>query len=88
MKAFLVTGVAGLVIIGGLAIVPNVQESIKETVEIEKIVTPDWAQDEEAVQAAKDVIRRKELKAENEEIQKQIDALEIRQAEIEQELGF
>lgn len=76
------------VVIGGMTFVPNVQESVKQTVEIEKEVTPEWAQDPDAVKAAQDVIRRKELEAENAEIQKQIEALEIRQAEIEKELGF
>lgn len=40
-------------------------EIVKETVEVH----PDWAQDEDAVQAAKDVIRKKELEAELSQLQ-------------------
>lgn len=87
MKAILILGGLGLAIIGGLYLVPNVHDSVKEIVEVEKIVTPDWAQDEEAVKAAKDVIRKKELTAENDELQRQIDELKTKQAEVQKELG-
>lgn len=49
---------------------------------------PEWAQDEEAVQAAQDVIKRKEQEAELHDVQSQIDALEAREAELEKELGL
>jgi molecular chaperone GrpE (heat shock protein) len=38
----------------------------KEVVEVE--VTPDWAKDEDAVKAAQDVIRKKELEAQLESL--------------------
>lgn len=88
MKALLTLGGLAVLVIGGMTFIPSVSETVSNTIEIEKIVTPDWATDEQAVEAAKAVIRRKELTAENEEIQIQIDLLEKRQAEIEKELGF
>lgn len=44
MKAILVTGVTGLVIIGGLHFAPSVQDSVKETIEVEKITEVDVLQ--------------------------------------------
>lgn len=43
---------------------------------------------EEAEKAKADVLRRKELEKESQELSEQIKALEARQAEIEKELGF
>lgn len=91
MKALLVAGLVG-VIIGGITyfsqlpkgpieyIAPQV---VTETVE----VTPDWAQDADAVKAAQDVIRKKELEAELQNLAGERDALSARIAEIEKELG-
>lgn len=42
---------------------------------IEKEVAPEWATDEEAVKAAQDVINRKKLEAQLDEVQSKIDNL-------------
>jgi hypothetical protein len=41
MKAILVTGVTGLVIIGGMTLVPNGTEYLKQTVEVETQIEVD-----------------------------------------------
>jgi len=56
------------------------------TTEVVKEVTPDWASDEEAVQAAKDVIRKKELQAELETLDAEIKALQERRKAVTGEL--
>lgn len=58
-----------------------------ETTEVIKEVTPEWASDEDAVQAAQDVIRRKELEAELAGLEEENAAIEARMTEIEKELG-
>lgn len=55
---------------------------------VQEVALPDWADDEEAVQAAKDVIRKKELQAELEAVTVEITDLEERKAAIEKELGL
>lgn len=64
-----------------------------ETVQVEQVATSteptypaEWL--EEAEQAKAEVLRRKELELESQELQAEIKALEARQAEIEKELGF
>lgn len=42
---------------------------------IEKEVQPEWATDEDALKAAQDVINRKKLEAQLEEVQSKIDSL-------------
>jgi len=79
----IVTGVGVFHNIGNTTEVKNVVEEV--IVEIE--VTPEWAEDEDAVQAAQDVLRRKELQAELRAVQSDIEALEARETEIEKELG-
>ena len=92
----------GLVIVMGVAVfsqLGNTTEVMKvEKEEIVKEVTPDWATDEDAIKAAQDVIRKKELEAElkalegdNEvlkatyEVEKALNDMRIE--EIEKELG-
>jgi hypothetical protein len=88
MKAIIITILGVGVIIGGIMLRDNSTEFILER-EIETIeVKPDWATDEDAVQAAKDVIRRKELEAERAVIAEEIKQLRAREMEIEKELGF
>lgn len=58
-----------------------------ETEIIEKEVHPDWATDEEAVQAAKDVIRRKELEVEEARLVGEIKGKQSELDEIRKELG-
>lgn len=92
MKALLVAGLVG-VIIGGITyfsqlpkgpieyIAPQV---VTETVE----VTPDWAQDADAVKAAQDVIRKKELEAELKNLEAEVAEREARIEAIERELSL
>lgn len=54
---------------------------------IERVETPDWAEDEDAVEAAKAVVRRKELEAELETLEVELESVETRITEIEKELG-
>lgn len=59
---------------------------VKSTVEVTKEVTPDWAKDEDAVQAAKDVIRKKELQAELETLDMEIKAKQEQRKKVTEEL--
>jgi len=77
-------GVGVIVFIAGMLIPAESSTTIVET-EVE--VTPEWATDEEALEAAQAVIRRKALEAELNVLQADIEALETRETEIEKELG-
>lgn len=57
------------------------------TTTVEKLVEPDWATDQEAVEAAKAVIRRKELEAEEKRLEGEIEALRASLVEVQKELG-
>lgn len=59
----------------------------KEEVVKEVEVTPDWATDEEAVQAAKDVIRKKELEAELSQLDEQLKEIQSKRKEVVNELN-
>jgi hypothetical protein len=86
----LLAGIAALgVIIGGVLFVPSVTDVVTKTIEIEKTVEvqPDWAVDEDAVKAAQDVIRRKELEAELSVLEAEVTDRKTRIVEIEKELG-
>lgn len=52
-----------------------------------EVIEPEWAKDEDAVKAAKDVIRRKELEAELATLKGEIKERQTRTTEIEKELG-
>ena len=54
---------------------------------VERVVTPDWGEDEDAVAAAKAVIRRKELQAELDTLTVEREGINERITEIEKELG-
>lgn len=58
----------------------------KQTV-VEEVV-PDWADDEDAVKAAQDVIRRKELEAEKKLLESIVASTTGRIEAIDKELGF
>lgn len=80
-----------VVVMTGLAVkyfgtetVTYVKEGV--TMEVIKEVTPDWASDEEAVQAAKDVIRKKELQAELETLDMEIKAKQEQRKKVADEL--
>jgi len=84
--------IAGVVIVTGVGVFHNIGnttevKNVVEEVIVEIEVTPEWAEDEDAVQAAQDVLRRKELQAELRAVQSDIEALEARETEIEKELG-
>lgn len=53
---------------------------------IKEEVHPDWATDEDAVKAAQDVIKRKELEAELEVVQNEINSLVEKRKTLETEL--
>lgn len=62
----------------------EVTNTATTTVEIH----PDWATDQEAVEAAQGVIRKKELEADKNRLEGQIEALESELEVIEKELGL
>jgi hypothetical protein len=78
-----VMGVIALTVIPSTSSVMNVATTTVETVE----VTPDWAQDEDAVEAAKQVLRRKELETELATLEEEVAERNARIIEIEKELG-
>ena len=82
------TFIIGIVSVVGMYVllqIPSttVTEKTMEVVEVK----PEWATDEDAVKAAQDVIRKKELKAEQEKLKNEIDERKARITEIEKELG-
>jgi hypothetical protein len=64
----------------------SVENEVRE-VEVIKEVQPDWALDEDAVKAAQDVIRRKELEAMEAEMVADIKARQAELDEVRKELG-
>lgn len=95
MKQTLTRVAIAIAIVGGMwalvTFIPNETSVMNErgdnviTKEVE--VTPDWASDEDAVKAAQDVIRKKELQAELEVLTSEVAEREARITEIEKELG-
>lgn len=84
------TIVVGILLVGLMSVVLEQKfNSPLEVInqEVVKEVTPDWASDEDAVKAAQDVIRRKELEAELNTVQSEIEALRARETALEKELG-
>lgn len=83
--------VGTLVVIGGIIIngsSKTVEYVAQEPEVITKEVTPDWAQDEEAVKAAQAVIHRKELEAEKAQLQVELEERQNRLDEIDKQLGL
>ena len=83
--------IAVVIVIGmGVAVnIPFTAEVIqgeREQVIVE--VEPEWATDEEAKQAAKDVIQRKALEADKSRLEGQIEALEDELEQVDKELGL
>ena len=80
-----------LVLIVGAAItLPRMEDKVgyvKETVTVTEEVTPDWASDPEAVQAAQDVIKKKELEAEEARLVDEITSKQDELDAIRKELG-
>lgn len=87
-----IIAVLGLVVVMALAVaIGYPQETIKyvkSEAEVIQVEAPkeDWMLDEEAIQAAKDVIRKKELAAELERIDGEVKALQDRRKEVAKEL--
>jgi len=83
--------IAVVIVIGmGVAVnIPFTAEVIQvEREEVIVEVEPDWATDEEAKQAAKDVIRRKALEADKSRLEGQIEALQSELEQVDKELGL
>lgn len=82
--------VGATILIGGIWAVSNIDfAQVYKAETVEKIIdnTPEWATDPDAVKAAEEVIRRKELEAELESLNQEIDERQQRVDEIEKELG-
>lgn len=58
-----------------------------DVIEKEVVKKPDWATDPDAVQAAKDVIRRKELEAQETQLVEEISAKQDELDAVRKELG-
>ena len=87
MKALILgIGIAIVASVLTLHFIPSVTSV--EQQEVIKEVRPDWAEDEDAVQAAQDVIRRKELEAEKAQLQDEVRQREDRINQIDKELGY
>lgn len=88
MKYLIPLGIVGILVIVGLFSKTETIsiENTKPEV-IEKEVTPDWAEDADAVQAAKDVIRRKELEAELTQLEQAQAETQGRIEEVKEELA-
>lgn len=87
----IILSLVGAVVIGGIIFLAPASITEFEAVEREKEVVevaPEWSTDEDAVKAAKDVIRKKELRAEKAELETEVKEREARLREIEKELGF
>jgi len=61
---------------------------IQEVEEVIEVEIPEWQTDEDAIKAAQDVIRKKELEAELEKVQSDINELSTRRDDIEKELDL
>lgn len=65
---YTIIGVMTILVIGGIYLESTNQATVVEK-QVEHVeVQPEWAKDEDAVKAAQDVIRKKELEAEEAEI--------------------
>ena len=59
----------------------------EDTVEVIEAEPEAWMVDEDAVKAAQDVIRKKELQIESVDLKEQIEELQTRKKEVDKELG-
>ena len=87
MKPLIIGLGIGVIVMGVIAtvVIPSVTEVKQNTVEVE--VTPEWAEDTDAVEAAKSVIQRKEWEIELEGVESDIEALRVRKEQLEKDLG-
>jgi predicted nucleic acid-binding Zn-ribbon protein len=86
MKAIIITAIIIALMVVALTARDSV-EYIRETEEVIVEVKPEWAQDEDAVKAAQNVIRRKELQTELATLKDERGKLTARITEVEKELG-
>lgn len=89
MKSIIVAVLATALIGGIYSLSTKDFSTVYKAEVIEKVIdnTPEWAVDEDAVKAAQDVIRRKELEAELELLEAEVSERETRITEIEKEIG-
>jgi hypothetical protein len=91
MKTTVIAFLLGALAVGGITYkLGYFTNSIEyNNVASERVIdnTPDWAEDEDAVKAAQDVLRRKELEAELSQLESEVAERESRITEIEKELG-
>lgn len=93
MKNPFIAMIVGVLALGGVAVgylkLNEPTEAVNVKVEKEMVeVHPDWSTDEEAVQAAKDVIQRKAWEADKERLEGQIEALQSELDEVDKSLGL
>jgi hypothetical protein len=76
------------IVVGGiwLSAGSEIEYVAEPVIEVQE-VAPEWASDEDAVEAAKAVIRKKELTAESKALADQIKALQDQKAVVDKELG-
>ena len=80
-----------IVIMGVYSQKNRIGELMTSTLEVRKEiveVSPEWATDQEAVDAAQAVIRRKELETDKTRLEGQIEALESELETVDKELGY
>jgi hypothetical protein len=89
MKTLIIASGIAIVMGVGVMLYPNTTavQNIKEVIEVEREVTPDCATDEDAVKAAQDVIRKKELQAEEARLVGEITAKQEELDAVRKELG-
>jgi hypothetical protein len=84
--------IAVIATVGMYAVVINLPSTMtveSPTIETMEVVTqPEWTTDEDAVKAAQDVIKKKELQAEQAHLEAVLASTTKRIEAIEQELGF
>lgn len=82
----------GMMIVGALTYAvtqnTNVTEYVKPSIITKEVeVTPEWAEDADAVKAAQDVIQRKKWEAELAQVQSDMATLKEKETELEKNLG-
>lgn len=77
-----------VVLVGvGISLVDTSYQYERQVEEVIKEVHPEWATDEDAVEAAQAVIRKKELEAQEADLVGQISTLQEELDEVRKELG-
>lgn len=90
MTKTIIVVVIGLIAVGAILFIEPDAETYQKPVvatSTVEVVEPEWATDEDAVKAAQDVIKRKELEKRQAELEAQIEVLETELNGVEKELG-